>query len=148
MVLLVGSVGRKWISGISALALTVGLAVVAPATAQAAVGTSPRVLINEVYGGGGNCGATLKQDFIELYNGTSAAVDLGTYSVQYTSATGTGTWQVTPLTGTLPAGSTYVVREATQVPAAPPDVDRRRHRHHRDERNGRQGRAGQLHQPR
>ena len=107
-----GSVGRKWISGFSALVLTLGLAVVAPGTAQASVGTTPRVLINEVYGGGGNSGATLKQDFIELYNGTSAAVDLSTYSVQYNSATGTGTWQVTPLSGMLPAGSSYVVREA------------------------------------
>jgi len=38
-----GAVSRKWVSGISALALTVGLAVVAPASAQAAVGTSARV---------------------------------------------------------------------------------------------------------
>ena len=56
------------------------------------------VVISQVYGGGGNAGATLRNDFIELYNNTPAAVNLEGWSVQYASATGT-TWQVT----TLPA---------------------------------------------
>ena len=56
------------------------------------------VVISQVYGGGGNAGATLRNDFIELYNNTPTAVNLDGWSVQYASATGT-TWQVT----TLPA---------------------------------------------
>ena len=68
-------------------------------------------MINEVYGGGGNSGATYKQDFIELYNKSASTVDLSSWSVQYASATGTS-WASTPLVGTLPAGSSYVVREA------------------------------------
>src|SRR5262249_7465947 len=57
----------------------------------------PLIVISKVYGGGGNSGATLKNDFIELYNRGTAVVDLTGWSAQYTSATGTGTWSVTPL---------------------------------------------------
>ena len=34
----------------------------------------PDVNISQVYGGGGNAGATYKNDFIELYNPGAAAV--------------------------------------------------------------------------
>lgn len=70
------------------------------------------VVISEVYGGGGNSGATYKNDFIELYNPTNAAVDLTGWSVQYASATGTGAWNTTPLTGSIPAKGFYLVQEA------------------------------------
>ena len=53
----------------------------APASA-----TSPAVLLNEVYGGGGNAGATWRSDFIELFNKSGAAVDLTGWQVQYWSA--------------------------------------------------------------
>lgn len=69
------------------------------------------VVISEVYGGGGNSGAVYKNDFIELYNPSDAAVDLTGWSVQYASATGT-TWQVTPLTGSIPAKSFYLIQQA------------------------------------
>lgn len=65
-----------------------------------------------MYGGGGNAGATYKNDFIELYNPSNAAVDLTGWSVQYLSATGTGNWAVTPLTGSIPAKGFYLVQEA------------------------------------
>jgi len=54
------------------------------------VGTVPNVIITEVYGGGGNSGAELKNDFIELYNTTDTPVDITGWSLQYYSATGTG----------------------------------------------------------
>ncbi len=68
-------------------------------------------VISQVYGGGGNSGATLKNDFIELYNGTSADISLVGYSVQYASATGTS-WAVTTLSGSIPSGHYYLVQEA------------------------------------
>ncbi|WP_316783529.1 lamin tail domain-containing protein [Pedobacter frigiditerrae] len=81
------------------------------------VGTTPpaapvHVVISEVYGGGGNAGATYKNDFIELYNPDNVAVNLTGWSVQYTSATGTGTWAKTDLTGSIPAKSFYLIQSA------------------------------------
>jgi len=69
------------------------------------------VSISQVYGGGGNTGATFKNDFIELLNRGTSAADLTGWSVQYTSAAGTS-WQVTPLTGTIPPGGYYLIHEA------------------------------------
>ena len=46
------------------------------------------VVISEVYGGGGNSGATLKNDFIELYNPTESDINLEGWKVQYAAKTG------------------------------------------------------------
>lgn len=76
------------------------------------------VVISQVYGGGGNSGATLKHDFIELFNRTSGDIDISGWSVQYASATGPANtppaWAVTaiPSNTTLAAGKYYLVREA------------------------------------
>jgi len=87
--------------------------------------TPSEVVISEVYGGGGNSGATLKNDFIELYNRTDHSISLAGWSVQYASAAGT-TWQVTSLTGTIAAGRNYLVKEAAgaggTVDLPPPDA--------------------------
>lgn len=71
------------------------------------------VVISQVYGGGGNSGATYKNDYIELLNTGDTTVTLTNWSVQYASATGT-TWQVTrlPASVTLAAGQYYLVHEA------------------------------------
>src|SRR5215210_2102522 len=73
-------------------------------TAEAA---SADVVISQVYGGGGNAGATYKNDFIELFNRGTSPVNLSGWSVQYASSTGT-TWAVTPLTGTLAPGKYFL----------------------------------------
>lgn len=71
------------------------------------------VVISQVYAGGGNAGATLKNDFIEIINHTGAPIDLSGWSVQYNSATSAGTWQVTPLTAfILQPGQYYLIQEA------------------------------------
>lgn len=70
------------------------------------------IVINEVYGGGGNNGSTYRYDFIELYNPTNSAVSLTGWSVQYNSSAGTGTWFVTPLSGSIPAHGYYLIQEA------------------------------------
>jgi hypothetical protein len=70
------------------------------------------VAISQVYGGGGNSGATLRNDFIELFNRGTAAVSLDGWSVQYNSAAGTGSWQVTPLAGSIAPGGYYLIQEA------------------------------------
>lgn len=70
-----------------------------------------QVVISQVYGGGGNSGATYKNDFIEIFNRGNAAVNLSGWSVQYASATGTS-WQVTALTGSIAPGQYYLIQEA------------------------------------
>ena len=70
------------------------------------------VVISQVYGGGGNSGATYKNDFIELFNRSANPVSLAGWSVQYSSAAGTA-WQVTTLPGvTLQPGQYLLVQEA------------------------------------
>ena len=46
--------------------------------------------LSQVYGGGGNSGATYTHDFIEIFNAGIASVSLDGLSLQYTSPTGTG----------------------------------------------------------
>ncbi|MFJ1752739.1 endonuclease/exonuclease/phosphatase family protein [Kitasatospora sp. NPDC088134] len=80
----------------------------------ASAAPSTGAVISEVYGGGGNSGATLKNDFIELGNPSGAAFGLTGYSVQYLPGTpGASTqWGVTPLTGSVAPGGRYLVAEA------------------------------------
>ena len=82
------------------------------------------VVISQIFGGGGNSGAVLRNDYIELFNHGTTAVDLSGWSVQYTSATGSS-WNVTPLTGTIQPGRYFLVEEgagsnasATPLPTA------------------------------
>ncbi|WP_167880569.1 ExeM/NucH family extracellular endonuclease [Nocardioides guangzhouensis] len=79
----------------------------------ASAAPADHLVISEVYGGGGNTGATLKSDFIELYNPTGSDISVDGLSVQWRSATGTtAATGVTPLSGSVPAGRYYLVQEA------------------------------------
>ena len=89
------------------------LSVLAGAPVQAAV------LITQVSGGGGNPGANYTNDFVELFNASSASVSLDGWSVQYASASGT-VWSVTPLSGSISAQHFYLVREAQGLGGASP----------------------------
>src|SRR5436190_6177338 len=86
-----------------------GLAIIA---ALPAVPLHAQVVISQVYGGGGNSGATFKNDFIELFNRGTTSVNLNGYSVQYAGDTST-TWSKTDLTNvTLAPGQYYLIQEA------------------------------------
>jgi predicted extracellular nuclease len=82
--------------------------VVVPVPAAA---VSPGIVISQVYGGGGNSGATYKSDFIELYNRGASAVDVTGWTVQYASSTGSS-WSTTTLAGTIGSGKYFLVQEA------------------------------------
>ena len=119
--------GRAVSAALSAsLVLPATLVLALPADAAPSPG-SPLVL-NEVYGGGGNSGAAFNQDFVELYNPTDAPLPLDGWSLQYASAT--GTWangSQTNLTGTVAPGGSFLMAQAlgsnTALPALPtPDV--------------------------
>lgn len=71
-----------------------------------------QIVINEVYGGGGNSGSTFKNDFIELKNIGSTPVTLNGATLQYASSAGTFN-QYHPLPNiTLNPGKTYLIQEA------------------------------------
>lgn len=50
---------------------------------------SPNLVISQVYGGGGNAGATHTHDFVEIFNRGSDPVNIANWSVQYASVSGT-----------------------------------------------------------
>ncbi|AEU38232.1 choice-of-anchor D domain-containing protein [Granulicella mallensis] len=102
------------------------LAITFPAFSQTGL------VISQLYGGGGNGStsagtlATYTNDFIELYNASSAPINLGGLSVQYASSTGTS-WNAATLPAvSLPAGHYFLIEAAagaTTVQALPtPDL--------------------------
>jgi Lamin Tail Domain len=90
----------------------------------AAGASASNVVVSQVYGGGGNAGATFRNDYVELFNSGSVAVDLSGWTVQYATAAGT-TWQPTALSGTIGPGRYYLVQLASNadVGAALPPAD-------------------------
>src|SRR6185369_2920663 len=81
---------------------------------HAAPAASSTIVISQIYGAGGNSGATWQNDYVELFNLSGSPVSVGGWSVQYASATGTGNFSanVTALSGTIPAGGYYLVKLA------------------------------------
>ncbi|MFI6058104.1 endonuclease/exonuclease/phosphatase family protein [Streptomyces sp. NPDC051286] len=96
------------------LAGAVAVTLSATALPAAFAAPSSTAVISEVYGGGGNSGATLTRDFVELANAGSAAYDLSGFSVQYLPGTPSAgsLWQVSALTGSVAPGGRYLVAQA------------------------------------
>ncbi|WP_239094863.1 ExeM/NucH family extracellular endonuclease [Planotetraspora silvatica] len=98
------------VAGVTTLSLT-------PASADP--GT---VVISQVYGGGGNSGAPLTNDYVELFNRSAATVSVNGWSVQYASATGTGPFSSNKvdLAGSLAPGQYHLVQLAAgTTPSGP-----------------------------
>lgn len=68
-------------------------------------------IISQVYAAGGNNGAVLNADYVELFNPTGNTLTLSNYSIQYASAGGASISTVTilPATITLAPGQYYLV---------------------------------------
>lgn len=83
--------------------------------------SNAQIVISQVYGGGGNSGATFTHDFIELFNRGQVPVTMTGWSVQYASATGPtapGAWTTTQLpTVTIAPGKYYLIQQATNTTA-------------------------------
>jgi len=114
-----------------ALILALVLSALPGVSVRQAQALSVDIVISQVYGGGGNSGATYTHDFVELFNTGTSSISLAGWSVQYTSATGTGNFgsatnMITPLSGTLAPGQYLLVQEAQgsggTTPLPPPDV--------------------------
>jgi endonuclease/exonuclease/phosphatase family metal-dependent hydrolase len=105
------------------LAIVVG-ALLALAGSTSGLAASDGVVISQVYGAGGNAGATYNADFIELFNRGTTPVVLDGMSVQYASATGTGALganagQLTELSGTIQPGKYLLIHESSGATGAP-----------------------------
>ena len=90
-------------------------ALASPAWAASATG----VVINQVYGGNGS---TYSRDYVELLNTSSAPVNVGGWSIQYASSTGTGAFSangIAPLPAvTLQPGQYFLVALASSSTGA------------------------------
>jgi uncharacterized protein len=98
----------------NALAVWSAAASLGPSSALgAAPAATPQVVISQIYGGGGNAGAVLNADYVELRNLQTTPVSLAGWSLQYTSAAGT-TWssQLRALTGNVPANGFFLIKLA------------------------------------
>jgi uncharacterized protein len=83
--------------------------------------SSAQVVISQVYGAGGNSGATLNADYVELFNRGTTAQSLAGWSVQYAATTGSS-WSRTDLVGpniNLQPGQYYLIRMATGANGSP-----------------------------
>jgi uncharacterized protein len=96
----------------TAFAATLSVAAMLPISLGAATAhAAGNIVISQVYGGGGNTGATYKNDFIELFNRSAAPVNISGWSVQYASAANAFS-QKTTLTGTIQPGQYFLVQQA------------------------------------
>lgn len=111
------SIPRKRRSGrgvATVSALGIAIAPLALSSVAHAAVDGSKVVISEVYGGGGNSSATYSNDYVELYNPTSSSVSLAGMSVQYRSAGGTANPSgVIPLTGSIASHGHYLVGAAS-----------------------------------
>lgn len=107
---LMTTMSRRVLAGLSALSCGAA-AVVAVQPAHADPTAASHVVINEVYGGGGNSGATWTHDFVELLNPTSTDVSVKGWKLEY--LTGKGKVANTcSLAGVVKAGGHFLVQEA------------------------------------
>lgn len=97
----------------SSVWLSVALVIVMCSFGKVGFAQPTHLVISQVYGAGGNSGATYTNDFIEIFNPTGSAISLTGYSVQYsTAASVSGNFSVTPLSGIIGAGKYYLIQEA------------------------------------
>jgi hypothetical protein len=87
--------------------------------APSALAATSNVVVSQVYASGGNAGATYLNDFVELFNRGTAAIDLAGWSVQYASSTSTS-WAATPLAGSIQPGRHYLVQLASTAAVGAP----------------------------
>ena len=101
------------------LRLTVAVLALAALVGAGNALAAGNVVISQVYGGGAATtgSPSYKDDYVELFNRGTAAVELAGLSIQYASASGAGNFggmssQLTPLGGTIKPGQYFLVRGA------------------------------------
>jgi predicted extracellular nuclease len=106
---LTNSIGTKKILVSSVLTLF--------ALSYQAMASDNGVVISQIFGGGGNTSAPLRNDYVELFNAGNSSVNLNGFSVQYASGTGTGNFGNNAIVGlpnfTLLPGQYFLVQQAS-----------------------------------
>jgi 5'-nucleotidase len=117
---------RSVLAVVASAALVVsGGALLGPAAHANTAGTG--LVISEVYGAGGNSGATYNADYVELYNPPDAAISVANDYIHYRSAAGGSGGTPAQLTGSVPAHGHYLIQmgaaSTTQgIPLPAPDA--------------------------
>ena len=73
--------------------------------------------ISQVYGGGGNLGATYQCDFVELFNASTSTVAISNWSIQYASSGSAFSFAGAITSASIPAGGYYLIQ--MYCPASP-----------------------------
>ncbi len=95
------------------IAVGAGLALLAAGLTPIAAHANPAgtgLVINEVYGAGGNNGAVYNADFVELKNPTGSPIDLSGKYIAYRSASGSPGAVPFALAGSVPANGTWLIQ--------------------------------------
>src|SRR5689334_25137339 len=100
--------------------LTILALLVALMTASAAWSGSPTMVVSQVFAGGGNSSAPYSNDFVELFNRGSTAVDPSRCSIQSASASGTTSPLTPPAPPAPPRGPSPLPPPPPPPPAPPP----------------------------
>ena len=88
-------------------AIARGATALLAAVAAPSFASTSGVVISQVFGGNGAAPNAYASDYVELFNAGSTAQSISGWSIQYSSAAGTGTFAsngVTTLSGTLQPG--------------------------------------------
>jgi len=101
------SISLRWIRTASVSLLLVLVCFCGIGLAQ----NNTHAIISQIYAAGGNNGAVLNTDYVELFNPTGNTLTLNNYSIQYASAGGAtiSTVTVLPATITLAPGQYYLI---------------------------------------
>ena len=97
-------------------AIARGATALLAAVAVPSFASTSGVVISQVFGGNGAAPNAYASDYVELFNAGSTAQSIAGWSIQYSSASGTGTFAsngVTALSGTLQPGQHYLVQLVT-----------------------------------
>ncbi len=86
------------------------ITVIFTASALCSIGQSS-VVISQIYGGGGNVGATLRNDYVELFNRGGTAVAMNGWTIQHTSGNGSN-WDRATVSGMIQPGQYYLLQLA------------------------------------
>lgn len=101
---------NRALSTVISIAIAAGtVSVIAPGASAAPDGSG--IVINEVYGGGGNNGSVYSNDFVELFNPTASPIDVTGWTIEQRSAAN-NVGQRATLSGSVPARGYLLVQGA------------------------------------